>query len=96
MANRISFLAGWDEPHRRARGKLSQRMTRIQGATIDYQRVPARREATRKLVLGTAGICDGELDWSMDLADDAGNDRVRIRTIKALQNLSQARSIFQI
>ena len=71
-------------------------MTRIQGATIDYQRVPARREATRKLVLGTAGICDGELDWSMDLADDAGNDRVRIRTIKALQNLSQARSIFQI
>ena len=41
---------------------------------------------------GTAGICDAELDWSMDLADGAGNGRVgkpMIRAIKTLRNLSQ-------
>ena len=31
MANRIGFLAGWDGPPRRARGKLSKRITRIRG-----------------------------------------------------------------
>ena len=57
---------------------------------------PANSERWGICIVGTAGICDGELDWSMDLADDAGNDRVRIRTIETLQNLSQASSIFQI
>ena len=39
------------------------------------------------------GICGAELDWSMDVADGAGNGRVRmpgIRAMKILQNLSQA------
>ena len=43
--------------------------------------------------VGTAGICDGELDRSVDLADGAGNGSVRkprIRAMKSLQNLSQA------
>ena len=43
--------------------------------------------------MGTAGICDGELDRSVDLADGAGNGSVRkprIRAMKSLQNLSQA------
>ena len=42
---------------------------------------------------GTAGICDAELGWSMDLADGIGNGRVRkprIRVTKTLQNLPQA------
>ena len=42
--------------------------------------------------MGTAGVCDSELDWSMDLADGAGNGGVRkpgIRAMKALRNLSQ-------
>ena len=33
MANWISFLARWGGPPRRARGKLSKRMTRIRGAS---------------------------------------------------------------
>ncbi len=40
-----------------------------------------------------AGVCDAELDWSMALADDAGNGRVRKPTIgamKAVRHLSQA------
>ena len=42
---------------------------------------------------GAAGICGAELDWSMDLADGAGNGRVRkpgIKAVKTLRNLSQA------
>ena len=45
--------------------------------------------------VGAAGICDGELDWGMDLADGAGNGRARkprIRDVKTLQNLSQAQT----
>jgi hypothetical protein len=52
---------------------------------------PGKQRADR--FLGAAGICDGESDWSMDMADGAGNGRVRkprIRTKNALQNLSQA------
>ena len=43
-------------------------------------------------LVGTAGICDAELGWSMDLADGIGNGRVRkprIRVTKTLQNLPQ-------
>ncbi len=62
MVSWISFLAGWDGPPRRARGKLSKRTARIRGATVNYQRIPARREATSKLVLGAARTCDAEPD----------------------------------
>ena len=45
------------------------------------------------LFLGAAGICDGELNWSMDLADGAGNGKVRkpgIRAMETLRKRSQA------
>ena len=65
------------------RGPRIARITRIRGG-----RFPARREATSNgapgnngewgiSFVGAAGICDGEVDWSMDLVDDAGNGRVR-------------------
>ena len=85
MANRIGFLAGWDGPR-------IARMTRIRGGqrtTINDQR------ATSKLVLVAAGVCDAGLDWRMDVADGAGNSRVRmpgIRAVKTLQKLSHAHS----
>ena len=68
------------------------------GATVNYQRIPARREATSKLVLGAARTCDAERDWSMgwsmDLTDGAGNGRVRkprIRVTKALRTCHRPR-----
>ena len=43
--------------------------------------------------MGAAVVCDAELDWPMDVADSAGNGRVRkpgIGAVKTLQNPSQA------
>ena len=108
MVSWISFLAGWDGPPRRARGKLSKRTARIRGATTNEQRVPARRETTSNAewgicFAGAVGVCDGELDWRIDFADGAGNGRVRkpgIRAVKTLRNLSQTHvmncAIFQL
>ena len=80
-----SWQDGMDRPG--AHGVNSLSGLRGYGGTINYQRT------TTKSVSGAAGICGGDLDWSMDMADGAGNGRVRkprIRTKNALQNLSQA------
>ena len=61
MANRIGFLEGWVGPPRRARGKLSKRIARIRGGVNESRRAGEQR-ATIELVLGAAGICDGESD----------------------------------
>ena len=53
---------------------------------------PGNNERWEICFVGAAGICDAELDWSVDLADGAGNGSVRkprIRAMKSLQNLSQ-------
>ena len=43
MANWISFLARWGGPPRRARGKLSKRMTRIRGGVNESRRAGKQR-----------------------------------------------------
>ena len=39
---------------------------------------------------GAAGVCEAELDWSMDLADGAGNGRVRKPRLRTMQDLAES------
>ena len=70
-------------------------MKRIRGATTNEQHATSN-EQRGICFLDAAGICGAELDLDLDLADGAGNGRVRkptIRTIKTSQNLSQANKV---
>ena len=52
--------------------------------------VPGNNEQWGICFVGAAGTCDAELDWSMDLADGAGNGRVRKLRIRAIQDLAES------